>query len=95
MRAKTMISYAQGGTRGVWGSKVAVQGPLIDPSDGPIADLIERDTFVWTLFGIWGCSTTATGQNLGCQCLSIYTAGMPKQPSNIPGRPFSLRDRIN
>ena len=44
MRAKTVISDAQGGTGGVWGSKGAVQGPPMDPSDGPIAGLVERDT---------------------------------------------------
>ena len=43
-RAKTVISDTQGGTRGVWGLKGAVQGPPVDPSDGPIASLIERDT---------------------------------------------------
>ena len=42
--AKTMIPHAQGGTRGVWDSKGAVQGPPMDPSDGPIARLVERDT---------------------------------------------------
>ena len=47
-RAKTMISHAQGGTKGVWGSKGAVQGPPMDHSDGPIAGLVERNTFVWT-----------------------------------------------
>ena len=43
-RAKTVISDAQGGTRGVWGLKGAVQGPPMDPSDGPIAGLVERGT---------------------------------------------------
>ena len=43
-RAKTVISDAQGGTGGVWGLKGAVQGPPMDPSDGPIAGLVERDT---------------------------------------------------
>ena len=47
-RAKTVISDAQGGTGGVWGWKGAVQGPPMDPSDGPIAGLVERDTFFWT-----------------------------------------------
>ena len=31
---------AEGGTRGVLGSKSAVQGPPMDPSDGPIAGLV-------------------------------------------------------
>ena len=44
LRAKTVISDAQGGTGGVWGLKGAVQGPPMDPSDGPIAGLVERDT---------------------------------------------------
>ena len=44
LRAKTVISDAQGGTGGVWGSKGAVQGPPMDPSDGTIAGLVERDT---------------------------------------------------
>ena len=43
-RAKTVIFGAQGGTRGVWGLKGAVQGPPMDPSDGSIAGLVERDT---------------------------------------------------
>ena len=43
-RAKTVISDAQGGTGGVWGWKGAVQGPPMDPSDGPIAGLVERGT---------------------------------------------------
>ena len=47
--AKTVISDAQGGTRGVWGWKGAVQGPPMDPSDGPIAGLVERDTLILTL----------------------------------------------
>ena len=42
-RAKTVISDAQGGTGGVWGWKGAVQGPPMDPSDGPIAGLVECD----------------------------------------------------
>ena len=38
------MSYdAQGGTEGVLGWKGAVQGPLMDPSDGPIAGLVERE----------------------------------------------------
>ena len=44
LRAKTVISDAQGGTGGVWGWKGVVQGPPMDPSDGPIAGLVERDT---------------------------------------------------
>ena len=43
-RAKTVISDAQGGTRGVWGLKGAVQGPQMDPLDGPIAGLVKHDT---------------------------------------------------
>ena len=39
-----MISDAQGGIRGVWGWKGAVQSPPMDPSDGSIAGLVERDT---------------------------------------------------
>ena len=43
--AKTMISLAQGERRVYgWGSKVAVQGPPMDPSDGLIASLVELDT---------------------------------------------------
>ena len=48
LRAKTVISDAQGGTGGVWGWKGPVQGPPMDPSDGPIAGLVERDTFFRT-----------------------------------------------
>ena len=33
-----------GRTRGVWGWKVAVQGPPMDLSDGPIAGLVERNS---------------------------------------------------
>jgi hypothetical protein len=43
-----MISDAQGGTRGVRGLKGAVQGPPMDPSDGPIASLVEHDTLILT-----------------------------------------------
>ena len=43
-----MISDAQGGTRGVWGLKGAVQGPPMDPSDGPIASLVECNTLIVT-----------------------------------------------
>ena len=58
-RAKTVISDAQGGTGGEWGWKGAVQGPPMDPSDGPIAGLVERDTFFLTpLLGYGGCSKT-------------------------------------
>ena len=45
-RAKTVISDAQGGTRGVWGLKGAVQGPPMDPLYGPIASLVEGGTFI-------------------------------------------------
>ena len=58
-RAKTRIFHAQGGSWGVWGRKGAVQGPPIDPSNGPIAGLVERDTFFLTpLLGYGGCSKT-------------------------------------
>ena len=43
-RAKAVASDAQDGTRGVWSLKGAVQGPPMDPSDGPKAGLVERDT---------------------------------------------------
>ena len=58
-RAKTRGFHAQGGSGEVWGRKGAVQGPPIDPSDGPIAGLVERDTFFLTpLLGYGGCSKT-------------------------------------
>ena len=58
-RAKTRVFHAQGGSGGVWGRKGAVQGPPIDPSNGPIAGLVERDTFFLTpLLGYGGCSKT-------------------------------------
>ena len=58
-RAKTRVFHAQGGSWGVWGRKGAVQGPPIDPSNGPIAGLVERDTFFLTpLLGYGGCSKT-------------------------------------
>jgi hypothetical protein len=68
-RAKTAISDAQGGTGGVWGWKGEVQGSPMDPSDGPHsrfgrARYLNSDP----LFGVWGCSTTAMGQNPGRQC---------------------------
>ena len=40
-----MVFYAQGGSRIVWGRKGAVQGSQMDPLDGPIAGLVEGDTF--------------------------------------------------
>ena len=43
-----MVFYAQGGSREVWGRKGAVQGSQMDPLDGPIAGLVEGDTFVRT-----------------------------------------------
>ena len=47
-----MVFYAQGGSREVWGRKGAVQGSQMDPLDGPIAGLVEGDTFFRTpLFG--------------------------------------------
>ena len=58
-RAKTRVFHAQVGSGGVWGRKGAVQGPPIDPSNGPIAGLVERDTFFLTpLLGYGGCSKT-------------------------------------
>ena len=42
--AKTRGFHAQGGCRGVWGRKGAVQGPPMYPSNGPIAGLVEGDT---------------------------------------------------
>ena len=57
---------AQGGSGGVWGRKSAVQGPPIDPSNGPIAGLVERDTFFSDPpFGLWGLFENPIGQNLG------------------------------
>ena len=51
-RAKTVVSHAQSGSREVPGRKGAVQGSRMDPLDGPIADLVEGDTFFRTpLFG--------------------------------------------
>ena len=58
-RATARVFHAQGGSWGVWGRKGAVQGPPIDPSNGPIAGLVERDTFFLTpLLGYGGCSKT-------------------------------------
>ena len=58
-----MVFYAQGGSRGVQGRKGAVQGSQIDPLDGPIAGLVEGDTFFRTpLFGYradWEPATTS------------------------------------
>ena len=52
-----MVFYAQGGSREVQGWKGAVQGSQMDPLDGPIASLVEGDTFFRTpLFG-YGLST--------------------------------------
>ena len=45
-----MVSYAQGGSREVQGWKGAVQGSQMDPLDGPIAGLVEGDTFFQTPF---------------------------------------------
>ena len=48
-----MVFYAQGGSREVQGWKGAVQGSQMDPLDGPIASLVEGDTFFRTpLFGV-------------------------------------------
>ena len=89
-----MIFHAQGRTGGPWGPKGAVQGLLMDPLDGPIAGLVERDTFVRTpCVGFVGCWTTATGQSLGRQgrpakpssahYFSIYPVEMLQQPKHI------------
>ena len=43
-----MVFYAQGGCRDVQGLKGAVQGSQMDPLDGPIAGLVEGDTFFQT-----------------------------------------------
>ena len=43
-----MVFYAQGGSREVRGRKGAVQGSQMDPLDGPIAGLVEGDTFFRT-----------------------------------------------
>ena len=40
-----MVFHAQGGSREVPGRKGAVQGSQMDPLDGPIAGLVEGDTF--------------------------------------------------
>ena len=45
-----MVFYAQGGSREVQGWKGAVQGSQMDPLDGPIAGLVEGDTFFRTHF---------------------------------------------
>jgi hypothetical protein len=45
-----VVFYAQGGSREVWGRKGAVQGSQVDPVDGPIAGLVEGDTFIQTPF---------------------------------------------
>ena len=42
--AKTRGFHTQGGCRGVWGRKGAVQGPPMDPLNGPVAGLVEGDT---------------------------------------------------
>ena len=43
-----MVFHAQGGSREVPGRKGAVQGSQMDPLDGPIAGLVEGDTFFQT-----------------------------------------------
>ena len=43
-----MVFYVQGGSREVWGRKGAVEGSQMDPLDGPIAGLVEGDTFIRT-----------------------------------------------
>ena len=52
-----MVFYAQGGSREVRGRKGAVQGSQMDPFDGPIAGLVEGDTFFRTPFSATGLST--------------------------------------
>ena len=47
-RAKTMIFYAQGRTRGVRCRKGAVQGPPVGALDGPIAGLVKGGILILT-----------------------------------------------
>ena len=42
--AKTAVLDAQGESRGARGRKGAVQGLPMDPSDGPLAGLVEGNT---------------------------------------------------
>ena len=45
-----MVFYAQGGSREVRARKNAVQGSQMDLLDGPIAGLVEGDTFIQAPF---------------------------------------------
>ena len=54
-----MVFHAQGGSREVRGRKGAVQGSQMDPLNGPIAGLVEGDTFFGTHFS--GGSTRKMG----------------------------------
>ena len=57
-----MVFRAQGGSREVRGRKGAVQGSQMHPLDGPIAGLVEDDTFFGPpLFGYMGLSTPKRG----------------------------------
>ena len=64
-RAKTVISDAQGGSRGVWGRKGAVQGSQMDPVNAPIAGLVKGGTFIRTSLLSCGAVDPQKG---GCCC---------------------------
>ena len=61
-----MAFYAQGGSREVQGRKGAVQGSQMDPLDGPIAGLVEGDTFFSASTQVantrWTCSSLVVNQ---------------------------------
>ena len=71
-----MVLYAQGGSREVWGRKGAAQGSQMDPLDGPIAGLVEGDTFIQHPVGQKKSAKRASklNQRRG------WPEGMPKGP---------------
>ena len=66
--------YAQGESREVQGWKGAVQGSQMDPLDGPIAGLVEGDTFIRTPFSAMGLSTPP--EKYMCECEWGATSGV-------------------
>ena len=70
-----MVFYAQGGSREVQGWKGAVQGSQMDPLDGPIAGLVEGDTFFRTHFS--GRPTRKVGPKKG---IALDQTGTPRGP---------------
>ena len=87
-RAKIVVFYTQDGSRGVSNRKGAVQEPPWDPLNGPIAGLVEGNTFLGSHSSI-KVSPSYFYAVEGDACMADLQAYLLCRVAQIPGGPLS------